>query len=316
MIHAVILDAKTLGDDLCFDAIASQCEITLYPTTEPSDVEERIRQAEVVIINKIRLNAENLKNAENLRLICVAATGYDNIDTEYCRRHGIAVCNVKGYSTHSVAQLTVSMVLSLMIHLPEFTSFVSSGAYSASGVANRLTPVFHELYGKTWGILGAGNIGGQVARVAEAFGCRVIVCRRRTDPLYPTVDLDTLCRESDILSVHTPLNDETRGCIDRRRIALMKDGVILVNVARGAVTDEQAVADAVLSGKIGGFGCDVYTTEPFGEHHPFQALLDHPSVCLTPHMAWGAAQARQRCMDEIGENIRSFLQGEQRSRVV
>jgi len=314
--HAVILDAKTLGDDLRFDAIEATAHVTLYPTTAPDEVESRIRQAEVVIINKVRLNENNLKSAQNLRLICVAATGYDNIDTEYCRKKGIAVCNVKGYSTHSVAQLTVSMVLSLMMHLPDFTSFVDSGAYCDSGVANRLTPVFHELYGKTWGILGAGNIGGQVARVAEAFGCRVLVCRRTKDPVYPTVDADTLCRESDILSVHTPLTSETKSIIDSRRIAMMKDGVVLVNVARGAVTDEQAVAGAVLSGKIGGFGCDVYSSEPFGKDHPFYALLHHPNVCLTPHMAWGAAEARQRCMDEIGENIRAFLRGEQRNRVV
>ena len=314
--RAVILDAKTLGDDLRFDAIEAAAQVTLYPTTAPEEVAQRICQAEVVIINKVRLNENNLKNALNLRLICVAATGYDNIDTEYCRKRGIAVCNVKGYSTHSVAQLTVSMVLSLMMHLPIFTSFVSSGAYSESGVANRLTPVFHELYGKTWGILGAGNIGGQVARVAEAFGCRVLVCRRTKDPFYPTVDVDTLCRESDILSVHTPLTNETAAIIDSRRIAMMKDGIILVNVARGAVTDERAVADAVLSGKIGGFGCDVYSSEPFGKEHPFYALLHHPHVCLTPHMAWGAAEARQRCMDEIGENIRAFQCGEQRNRVV
>ena len=314
--RAVILDAKTLGDDICFDAIEAAAQVTRYPTTAPEEVEQRIHQAEVVIINKVRLNETNLKNARNLRLICVAATGYDNIDTEYCQKRGIAVCNVKGYSTHSVAQLTISMVLSLMMHLPDFTFFVRSGAYSDSGVANRLTPVFHELYGKTWGILGAGNIGGQVARVAEAFGCRVLVCRRTKDPVYPTVDVDTLCRECDILSVHTPLTSETKVIINSRRIAMMKDGVILVNVARGAVTDEQAVADAVLSGKIGGFGCDVYSTEPFDKEHPFHELLNRPNVCLTPHMAWGAAEARQRCMDEIGENIRAFMCGVHRNRVV
>lgn len=316
MIRAVILDARTLGDDIRFDAISSLSDLTLYSTTAPHEVEERIRHADVVILNKIRLNENNLRNAEHLRLICVAATGFDNIDIEYCRSRGIAVCNVKGYSTHSVAQLTVSMVLSLMMHLPAFTSFVTSGAYSDSGVANRLTPVFHELYGRTWGILGAGNIGRQVARVAEAFGCRVLVCRRHADPVYPTVDVDTLCRESDILTVHTPLSEETRNLLDSRRIRMMKDGVILVNAARGAVTDEKAVAEAVLAGKIGGFGCDVYSEEPFGPGHPFQALLHHPSVCLTPHMAWGAAEARQRCMDEIAENIRAYLTGGQRSRVV
>lgn len=314
--RAVILDAKTLGDDIRLDTIESAASLTAYPLTATEEIADRIADAEIVIVNKIRLNESNLREADKLRLICVAATGYDNIDTEYCRGRGIAVCNVKGYSTHSVAQLTIALVLSLMMHLPDFTDFVRSGAYSASGVANRLYPAFHELYGKTWGIVGAGNIGGKVARIAEAFGCRVIVCRRGQDPVFHTVDIDTLCRTSDIVSVHTPLNDETRGMISRERVLSMKDGVILVNAARGAVTDEAAVAEAVRTGKIGGFGCDVYSEEPFGENHPFYSLRNHPAVCLTPHMAWGAVEARQRCMDEIGANIRAFQTGELRCRVV
>ena len=314
--RAVILDAKTLGDDISLKPISDITELVTYPVTAPEEIPARIRDAEIVIVNKIRLNESNLPYAPNLRLICVAATGFDNIDTEYCKKNNIAVCNVSGYSTHSVAQLTVSLVLSLMMHLPDFTEFVRSGAYSESGVANRLYPAFHELYGKTWGIVGAGNIGGQVARIADAFGCRVLVCRRQKDPHYTTVDIDTLCRESDIITLHTPLNDGTRHLISENRIASMKDGVILVNAARGAVTDEKAVADAVIRGKIGGMGCDVYSTEPMDKNHPFYALRNHPSVCLTPHMAWGAVEARQRCIEEIGENIRAFSGGESRSRVV
>ena len=146
MMRAVILDAKTLGDDIRLDAIESAASLTAYPLTAPEEIADRIADAEIVIVNKIRLNESNLREADELRLICVAATGYDNIDTEYCRGRGIAVCNVKGYSTHSVAQLTVALVLSLMMHLPDFTDFVRSGAYRASGVANRLYPAFHELY--------------------------------------------------------------------------------------------------------------------------------------------------------------------------
>ncbi len=315
MIHAVILDGATLGEGITFDALAARTSLTVYPLTAPDEVADRIRDAEVVIINKIRLNESNLADAASLRLICVAATGYDNIDVDYCRRRGIAVCNVLGYSTDSVAQLTVAMVLELMLHLPEMSGFVRSGAYTASGVANRLSPVFHELAGKTWGIVGAGNIGRKVARIAEAFGCRVIVNRRKTDPDYPTVDLDTLCREADIISVHTPLNDETRGLISRARIAAMKPGVILVNVARGAVADEAALADAVRDGHIGGLGVDVYSTEPMPADHPLYAVRALPNVCLTPHMAWGAVEARQRCINEMGENIRAFFAGEIRCRV-
>lgn len=269
----------------------------------------------MVIVNKIRLNEENLAGAAGLKLICVAATGYDNIDVAYCRRRGIAVCNVLGYSTDSVAQLTVAMVLELMLHLPTMSGYVRSGAYTASGVANRLTPAFHELAGKTWGIVGAGNIGKKVAHIAEAFGCRVMVCRRRPDPDYPTVDIDTLCREADIISVHTPLTDETQGLISRARIAAMKPGVILVNVARGAVADEAALADAVRAGQIGGLGVDVYSAEPLPADHPLYAVRTLPNVCLTPHMAWGAVEARQRCIGEMAENISACFAGRVRCRV-
>lgn len=314
-IRGVILDGATLGDDVSFASLASRMELTQYALTSPVEIAERIRNAHVVIVNKVRLNETNLSDAADLKLICVAATGYDNIDVNYCKAHGIAVCNVLGYSTDSVAQLTVAMVLELLLHLPTMCEYVRSGAYTASGVANRLSPAFHELSGKTWGIVGAGNIGKKVARVAEVFGCRVIVCRRRPDDEYPTVDVDTLCREADIISVHTPLTEETRGLISRERIAAMKPGVILVNVARGAVADEAALADAVASGHLGGLGVDVYSAEPFPKTHPLYAVREFPNVCFTPHMAWGAVEARQRCLDEIAENVRAFFAGEIRCRV-
>lgn len=314
-IRAVLLDAATLGDDISLAPLEAQASLTVYPLTPPEAVAPRIRDAHVVIVNKIRLNEENLAGAAGLKLICVAATGYDNIDVAYCRRRGIAVCNVLGYSTDSVAQLTVAMVLELMLHLPTMSGYVRSGAYTASGVANRLTPAFHELAGKTWGIVGAGNIGKKVAHIAEAFGCRVMVCRRRPDPDYPTVDIDTLCREADIISVHTPLTDETQGLISRARIAAMKPGVILVNVARGAVADEAALADAVRAGQIGGLGVDVYSAEPLPADHPLYAVRTLPNVCLTPHMAWGAVEARQRCIGEMAENISACFAGRVRCRV-
>lgn len=314
-IRTVILDGATLGEDISFASLEAGTSLTVYPLTAPDEIADRIRDAHVVIVNKIKLHEANLADAAELKLICVAATGYDNIDAAYCRSRGIAVCNVLGYSTDSVAQLTVAMVLELMLHLPTMSGYVRSGAYTASGVANRLSPAFHELAGKTWGIVGAGNIGKKVARVAEAFGCRVIVCRRRPDPDYPAVDIDTLCREADIISVHTPLTDETRGLISRARIAAMKPGVILVNVARGAVADEAALADAVRSGQIGGLGIDVYSVEPMPQEHPLYAVRELPNVCFTPHMAWGAVEARQRCIDEMAENIRAFFAGEIRCRV-
>ncbi len=305
-----VLDSATLGEDLDLSPLNEVGETEVYKNTAPDEVAARIADSEVVVINKIKLNESNLSAAKNLRLICIAATGYDNIDVAYCKKAGIAVCNVIGYSTHSVAQITVATVLSLACHLPEHSETVKSGRYTASGVANSLVPVYHELAGKTWGIIGYGNIGKQVGRVAEAFGCRVIASRRSGGS-----SVEDVCREADIITIHTPLNDSTRGLVSKEMIALMKNDVIVVNAARGLVTDEKAIADAVKEGRIGAFGSDVFSVEPFGKEHPFYEIKDLPNVCLTPHMAWGAYEARVRCLNEIVENIKAFQKGEKRSRV-
>ena len=310
-----VLDAKTLGDDLDLSPLNEVGETEIYENTAPALVAERIADSEVVIINKVKLNGANLCGAKKLRLICIAATGYDNIDVAYCRENGIAVCNVVGYSTDSVAQITVATVLSLACHLKEHTESVSSGEYTASGIANKLTPVYHELAGKTWGIIGYGNIGRKVGDIARALGCKVIANRRSTTDENECVSLDTLCKKSDIITIHTPLNDSTRGLINKEKIALMKSDVIIVNTARGAVTDEAELALAVKEGRIGALGSDVYSVEPFGEDHPFYAIKELPNVCLTPHMAWGAYEARKRCLDDIVKNIKAFCGGEIRSRV-
>jgi len=311
----VMLDAGTLGDDLSFEALSALGHLTVYASTSPDQVAARIGDCEVAILNKIKMTAAIFDAAPRLRLICLTATGYDNVDLDAARAHGVAVCNVPGYSTPSVVQVTLATVLSLATHLSSYAEYVRSGEYERGGVANRLVPVYHELCGKTWGVVGYGSIGRGVAEVARALGCRLLVCRRTPDGSPESCDIDTLCRESDVITLHTPLNDSTRGLISRERIAMMKDGVILVNVARGLVTDEQAVTDAVLSGKLGGFGCDVFSAEPFGATHPFSALLDRENVILTPHMAWGSYEARVRCLQTIAENIRAFSSGECHNRV-
>lgn len=310
-----VLDAGTLGEDVDLSLLHELGEVTCYSATPPQQIEERIKDCHVVILNKVVLNQSNLPAAEHLKLICVTATGFDNIDTNYCARHGIAVCNVKGYSTHSVAQLTLGMVLSLANHLPEYHYYTVSGQYTKSGRHNCLVPVFHELKGMTWGILGYGAIGRQVAKTAEAMGCRVLVCKQTPIPEVQCVSLETLCRESDILTLHTPLTPQTRGIIGKEQFKQMKPSVILVNAARGAVWDEQAAADAVKTGAIGALGCDVYSAEPMPADHPFQKIAHLPNVCLTPHMAWGAYEARVRCLNEVIENIRAFFRGEIRNRV-
>lgn len=311
----VFLDALTLGEDIDLGHFSELGEVVVYGTSTEDEIIERVRDCDVVITNKLKLNGSNLSGAKNLRLICVTATGFDNIDLEYARGRGIGVCNVVGYSTNNVAQLTASFVLSLMCRTTEYRNSVASGRYTERGVANILTPTYHEIEGRTWGIIGFGNIGRKVAQIAEALGCRVIVNKREAVTDFECVDIDTLCRESDIITVHTPLNDGTRGLINAERISMMKDGAILVNVARGAVTDESAVASAVKSGKLGGFACDVYSVEPFSNEHPFYDIKSLDNVILTPHMAWGSYEARVRLCNEVKKNIICYFNGEIRNRI-
>ncbi len=312
----VLLDTATLGKDIDLSPITALGEATVYASTRPEEVADRLRDAEVAVLNKIKLNESNLSGAKQLRLICVTATGYDNIDIEYCRTRGIAVCNVPGYSTDSVAQITLAMALTLSSHLNEYTAFVNDGGYTVSGVANRLIPVYHEFSAMTWGILGGGAIASRVAELASAFGAKVLICRRQKEERYEQVDFDELCRRADILSLHVPLNDETRGILSAERIATMKKDAIVINVARGAVADEEALVRAMEEGRLGGIGIDVYTKEPFDASHPYNRILGRSNVCLTPHMAWGSFEARTRCVDVVAKNIVGFETKENRNRIV
>lgn len=311
----VFLDALTLGEDIDLSSFSELGEVEIYPTSTQEQIAKRICDCDVAITNKLKLNESNLSDAKNLKLICVTATGFDNIDISYAKSRGIGVCNVVGYSTSNVAQITLGMALDLINKTTEYRKSVSSGRYSECGVANILAPTYHEIDGKTWGIIGFGNIGKKVGLVAEALGCKILVNKREAIDGFECVDVDTVCRECDIISIHTPLNDGTRALINAERIASMKDGVILINVARGAVTDERAIADAVKSGKIGGFGCDVYSSEPFGMDHPFFEIKDYDNVILTPHMAWGSYEARVRLCNEVKKNITSYFGGEIRNRI-
>ena len=311
----VFLDALTLGNDIDLSGFSELGEVVIYGGSTNAEVIERTRDCDVVVTNKLKLNESNLSLAHNLKLICVTATGFDNIDVNYAKSRGIGVCNVVGYSTSNVAQITVGMVLDLINRTDDYRASVKSGEYSARGVANVLSPTYHEIEGKTWGIVGFGNIGRRVARIADALGCRVLVNKREAISDFECVDIDTLCKECDIITLHTPLNDGTRGLISSERIAAMKEGVILVNVARGAVVDENAVANAFKIGKLGGFGCDVYSAEPFGKDHPYYEIKDTDNVILTPHMAWGSYEARLRLCNEVKENIIAFFKGDIKNRI-
>ncbi len=306
----VILDYATLGYDLDLSGAEKYGEVIKYEKTSQSEASERLVDADIVIVNKVKMVREVLDGAKRLKLICETATGFDNIDIDYCKGRGILVANTPAYSSACVAQVTVSMVCSLLTHLREYEDNVASGEYAARGNANCLVPVYHEIAGKTWGIIGFGNIGRAVGKIAEAFGCRLLVNKRAPIEEYECVDLDTLLKESDIITIHCPLSDATRGMIGERELAIMKKDAIIVNVARGAIWDEGAVANAVLEGKIGGIGCDVFSCEPIPEGHPFTRLYGLKNVSLTPHMAWGSFESRTRCFNTVLSNIEAYLNGE------
>ena len=310
-----VLDKKTMGDDISFAPVERYGELTAYDISPAELIPERVADAEVIILNKAKITADVIAAAKNLKLICVFATGYDNIDLTAAREAGVAVCNVPGYSTDSVTLYTIATVTALASRLITYRAAVSSGEYTAAGSPNKISPAFNDLRGKTWGIIGYGNIGKSVAEVAKAFGANVIVNKRTPTDDAVCVDVDTLCEKSDIITIHCPLNDDTRGMINADRLALMKKSVILVNEARGAVLDESAVAKAVENGDIAAFGCDVYTKEPFPADHPYTAIKDLDNVILTPHSAWASYEARTRCVDIISNNIASYINGDKLNRV-
>ena len=313
--NIVILDAATLGDDLDLNVFDSVGTKTVYNVTAPGEVGDRVKDADVVVINKVKLNGENLSGADKLKLICIAATGFDNVDLEYARKRGIAVCNVKGYSTDSVAQLSVSLAMSLACHLNEYDSYCKSGKYTESGVQNCLKPVIYELSGKTWGIYGYGDIGKKVGLIAKAIGCKVIVCKRTPEDGTECVTLSELFKRADVITVHTPLNSETFHSVNAEILKNAKKSLILVNTARGAVFDEDAIVKAVEEGRIGALATDVYSVEPMTADSPYNRLKGFDNVIFTPHNAWGAYESRVRLISEIIKNINAFFSGEIRNRV-
>ncbi len=315
-----VLDSSTMGDDIThtkiFDMFESLGEVYIYANCNKNMAIERIRECEVAVVNKCRLDEEVLQNAQELKLICLFATGYDNIDIEYCKNHNIAVCNLRAYSTDSVAQVTAAMVLQLVNHIFAYDRYVHSGTYAKSDRPNYLLPVYHEISSMTWGIVGCGSIGQKVAKIAEAFGAKVIVYTRSNSHGYKKVSIDKLCEEADIITLHTPLNDGTYRLINKKRIDKMKKNAVVVNVARGAVVDEAALADAVIKGKIGGIGIDVYDGEPMALNSPYTRLYGMNNVILTPHMAWGSYEARMRALHMVKSNIEAFARGESQNRVI
>ena len=301
----VFLDAATMGD-VSFEPIARLGEFTTYSSSTPEEARERVKDVDVIIINKILVDKQLIDSAENLKLICISATGTNNIDVEYAASKGIPVRNVAGYSTDSVAQSTFMHILSLIGGSPYFDRSVKSGDYSRSGMFADPDWNWYELAGKTLGVVGMGNIGRKVAQIAEAFGMKV--CYYSTSGTghckdYPCVPLNELLAASDVVSIHAPLNDRTNGLIGEKELAMMKPSAFLVNMGRGGIVDEKALADAVDAGIVAGAGLDVFVTEPIPEDHPYMKMKHPERMSLAPHVAWASVEARTRLVSMIADNI-------------
>lgn len=313
----VILERNSVGTDVSVDCISDFGEVTIYRNTVTIDeVRERVKDADIVIANKSPLNEETLKDAPNVKLICEFATGFDNCDLAYCKSRGIKVTNVVDYCTGMVAQHTFTLALTLSQKLFHYDTYVKSGEYSAQDRFSNFDLPFLELEGKTWGIVGMGNIGRRVAKIAAAFGCKVIfhsVTGKSTCTDYPQVDKDTLLRESDFLSLHCPLSEISKNFIDAEALKKMKNTAILINVARGKVVNNADLYDALVSGEIAAAGLDVVENEPLELSNPLSKLKDSNQLIITPHLAWASVEARTRCVQGAYENIAAFLRGEDRN---
>jgi len=314
---AVFLDYDTVSNgDLDTSALSAAVGDLVLCTSDDAMTAERIRDVEVVLLNKVELSRELLRGAPKLGLIAVAGTGINNIDVAAARELGVGVCNVRGYCTSSVVQQVWGLILSLTQHVSDFTRLVRGGSWNRNEPLTVFSHPIRELDGRVFGVVGWGELGRGAARVAEAFGMRVFIANRRGEAPSPDrVGLERLLAMSDIVSLHCPLNDSTRGLIGARELALMKSDALLINTARGALVDGGALAAALRTGRLGGAGIDVLPEEPPRDDDP---LLDPdiPNLILTPHVAWAAREARQRCLDEMAANIADFMGGGRRSRVV
>ena len=300
------LDAATMGN-VSFEPFEQLGEFVKYESSTPQEARERVKDIDVLLINKVLVNKELIDAAPNLKLICIAATGVNNIDVEYAASKGIPVRNAVGYSTDSVVQTTFMHILSLVGGAPYFDESVKSGSYSRSGMFTDPNWNWWELAGKTIGIIGMGNIGSKVAKIAEAFGMNV--CYYSTSGTghckdYPCLSLEELLKVSDIVSVHAPLNERTLNLIGKEQLAMMKPSAYLVNVGRGAIVVEEDLAEAVDNGVIAGAGMDVFVQEPIPEDHPYLRMKHPERMRLTPHIAWASIEARSRLIGIIADNIR------------
>lgn len=306
----VFLDEYSIaGRDLT--KITSQGEYIAYNNTAKEDVVERLKGADIAITNKVVIDGDIMRQLPDLKLICVAATGMNNVDLETAKELGIVVKNAVGYSTISVAETTLASALALARNIVYFDEYFHDGRYSKADRAFCYDRLTFQISGKKWGIIGLGNIGREVARLASAFGCEVryfSTSGAKREEAYPSVELDELLQWSDIVSVHSPLNDRTRGLVGRRELQLMKPTSLIINVARGGIIDEAALAEALDNGWIAAAALDVFSVEPLRES-PLYNIKDRYRLLASPHNAWSAAEAIDRLIDCVAENIRTWIEG-------
>jgi len=305
----VFLDVKTIGEDIdlsCFDKLG---EVVKYPFSTPEESLERTKDADVIVLNKVEINEKSIGNAERLKLVCVTATGTNNLDKEYLAKKGIEWRNVAGYSTESVAQHTFALLFFLLEKLSYYDDYVKSEKYIGDVTFTHFANVFHEISGKTWGIIGLGNIGRRVAELAKLFGCNVIyysTSGKNNNADYKRVSFDELLEVSDIVSIHAPLDENTRGLMNAEAFRKMKKTAILLNLGRGPIVVEQDLADALNTGEIAAAGLDVLSVEPMAVDNPLRAIKDSDKIIITPHIAWASVEARTRLMQIICNQIKEF----------
>ena len=306
----VFLDTKTIGEDIDLSAYDALGEVVKYGFSTLEEIPERVKDADVLIVNKIAINEQTIGNAKNLKLVCVTATGTNNLDKEYLKKRGIAWRNVAGYSTESVTQHTFALLFYLLEKIRYYDDYVKYEKYINDTVFTHFAEHFNEVNGKTWGIIGLGTIGRRVADIAKAFGARVIYYSASGSPAqegYEQVDFETLLTTSDIVSVHAPLNEYTKDLMDREAFAKMKKTAIFLNLGRGPIVVEQDLYEALETGEIAAAGLDVLCEEPMSETNPLAKIKDSKKLIITPHIAWASVEARNRLMQIIAEQIREFL---------
>lgn len=308
----VFLDRKTIGEDLDLSGFDRFGEVVMYDFSEPEEVPERVKDADIIVLNKTRIDERSIGEAPKLKLVCVTATGTNNLDKDFLARRGIEWRNVAGYSTETVAQHTFALLFYLFEHLGYYDEYVKSGKYAGDRLFTHFERSFHELAGKTWGIIGFGAIGHRVSEIAKAFGCNVIyysTSGRNHDSAVKEVSFDELLGTSDIVSIHAPLNDDTLGLMNIDALRKMKKNAILLNLGRGPIVVEEDLCEALDSGLIAGAGLDVLGVEPMRKDSPFLKLKNPEKVMITPHIAWASIEARVRLMKIIEEQIKDWMSG-------